>query len=51
MDNRLVDRYVIQGGERGYERLQLLARERWPGTAALLDRAGLAPGMVTVDLG
>src|SRR5579864_4368147 len=50
-DNRLVERYVIRGGERGYERLQLLARERWPATAALLDRAGLAPGMATVDLG
>jgi 2-polyprenyl-3-methyl-5-hydroxy-6-metoxy-1,4-benzoquinol methylase len=50
-DNRLVERYVIRGGERGYGRLQLLARERWPGTAALLGRAGLAPGMTTVDLG
>ena len=50
-DNRRVERYVIRGGERGYERLQLLARERWPGTAALLGRAGLAPGMTTVDLG
>jgi ubiquinone/menaquinone biosynthesis C-methylase UbiE len=46
-----VDRYVIRGGERGYERLQLLARERWPGTAALLGRAGVAAGMRTVDLG
>lgn len=46
-----VERYVIRGGERGYERLQLLARERWPATAALLGRAGLAPGMTAVDLG
>ena len=51
VDNRLVDRYVIRGGERGYERLQLLARERWPDTADLLGRAGLAPGMTAVDLG
>ena len=51
VDNRRVERYVIRGGERGYERLQLLARERWPGTAALLGRAGLAPGMTTIDLG
>ncbi len=50
-DNRRVERYVIRGGERGYERLQLLARERWPGTAALLARAGVAPGMTAVDLG
>lgn len=42
---------MIRGGERGYERLQLLARERWPDTAALLDRAGVAPGMTMVDLG
>lgn len=46
-----MDRYAIRGGERGYERLQLLARERWPSTAALLGRAGLASGMTTVDLG
>jgi 2-polyprenyl-3-methyl-5-hydroxy-6-metoxy-1,4-benzoquinol methylase len=46
-----VERYVIRGGEQGYERLRLLARERWPATAALFGRAGLAPGMRCVDLG
>ena len=42
---------MIRGGKEGYDRLLLLARERWPATAALLDRAGLAPGMRCVDLG
>jgi ubiquinone/menaquinone biosynthesis C-methylase UbiE len=46
-----VQRYVIRGGEAGYDRLALLARTRWPDTAALLGRAGLAPGMRCVDLG
>jgi ubiquinone/menaquinone biosynthesis C-methylase UbiE len=46
-----VNRYVIQGGHQGYERLQLLARERWPDTRALLERAGLRPGMRCIDLG
>jgi len=42
---------VIRGGTEGYERLLLLARERWPSTAALFDRAGLVPGMRCIDLG
>ncbi len=46
-----VDRYVIRGGQEGYERLLLLARDRWPDTAALFGRAGLAPGMRCIDLG
>jgi SAM-dependent methyltransferase len=46
-----VERYVIRGGKEGYERLLLLARERWPATAALFDRAGLAQGMRCIDLG
>jgi 2-polyprenyl-3-methyl-5-hydroxy-6-metoxy-1,4-benzoquinol methylase len=46
-----VERYVIRGGREGYERLLVLARERWPDTAALFDRAGLAPGMHCIDLG
>jgi ubiquinone/menaquinone biosynthesis C-methylase UbiE len=46
-----VDRYVIRGGHEGYERLKLLARERWPSTRALLERAGLGPGMRCIDLG
>jgi ubiquinone/menaquinone biosynthesis C-methylase UbiE len=46
-----VERYVIRGGKEGYERLTLLARDRWPDTAALFRRAGLSPGMRCVDLG
>jgi SAM-dependent methyltransferase len=44
-------RYVIRGGEGGYERLQQLARDRWPDTAALFEQAGLSPGMRCIDLG
>jgi ubiquinone/menaquinone biosynthesis C-methylase UbiE len=46
-----VERYVIRGGKEGYERLLLLARERWPDTAALFKRACLSPGMRCIDLG
>ena len=46
-----VERYVIRGGREGYDRLQLLARERWPDTADLLSRAGVGPGMHCLDLG
>jgi ubiquinone/menaquinone biosynthesis C-methylase UbiE len=46
-----VERYVIRGGKEGYERLLLLARDRWPDTAALFQRAGLSPGMRCIDLG
>ncbi|GEM_PF-3302729 len=49
--NRPVERYLIRGGEGGCERLALLARTRWPDTAALLARAGLSPGMRCIDLG
>jgi ubiquinone/menaquinone biosynthesis C-methylase UbiE len=46
-----VERYVIRGGQQGYERLLLLARDRWPDTAALFERAGLCPPMHCLDLG
>jgi ubiquinone/menaquinone biosynthesis C-methylase UbiE len=46
-----VERYVIRGGQQGYERLQLLARERWPDTSALFDRVGLGSGAQCIDLG
>lgn len=42
---------MIRGGQPGYERLLLLARDRWPDTSALLGRAGLARGMRCIDLG
>lgn len=45
------ERYVIRGGQAGYDRLQVLARERWPDTRNLLHRAGVVPGMRALDLG
>ena len=47
----MAERYVIRGGREGYDRLRLLARDRWPDTSALLARAGIRPGMRCVDLG
>lgn len=44
-------RYVIRGGEGGYERLQVLARTVAPSTEALFDRVGLRDGMRCCDLG
>src|SRR5205807_229665 len=46
-----VEQYVIRGGREGYDRLQLLARERWPETSALLERVGLSSAMRVVDVG
>ncbi len=45
------DRYVLHGGQAGYDRLLALSRERWPGTEAVLKRAGLRAGMSCFDLG
>ena len=42
---------MIRGGQEGYDRLLLLARDRWPDTAALFERAGLSKGMRCIDLG
>ena len=44
-------RYVIRGGQAGFERLQALARMRLPETSNLLDRVGVAPGWTCLDLG
>ena len=44
-------RYVIQGGQVGYDRLQLLARTRRDDTAALLDRVEVRAGSRCLDLG
>ena len=46
-----MERYVISGGRPGYERLLLLARNRWPDTRDLLARAGVGAGMRCVDVG
>src|SRR5947207_16019613 len=43
--------YVLRGGEQGAERLELLARVKWPTTKALLRRVGLRPGMHCLDVG
>ena len=43
--------YVIRGGKPGYDRLRLLARDRWADTRALLERAGISAGMRCVDIG
>jgi ubiquinone/menaquinone biosynthesis C-methylase UbiE len=44
-------RYVIHGGQAGFERLQALAQMRLPETSNLLDRVGVAPGWTCLDLG
>jgi SAM-dependent methyltransferase len=46
-----MEHYVIRGGRAGYDRLQLLSRDRWPDTRALLARAGVGAGMRCIDLG
>jgi ubiquinone/menaquinone biosynthesis C-methylase UbiE len=43
--------YVIRGGKPGYDRLMLLARDRWADTRALLERAGISAGMRCIDIG
>jgi ubiquinone/menaquinone biosynthesis C-methylase UbiE len=48
---RRVERYVIHGGVRGYERLKVIALAHRATTAALLDRLDLCPGMRCVDIG
>ncbi len=46
-----MERYVIRGGREGYDRLLLLAKDRWPDTSAFLQRAGVGAGLRCVDLG
>jgi ubiquinone/menaquinone biosynthesis C-methylase UbiE len=43
--------YVLRGGQEGYDRIQVLARSRWPDTEQLLDRIDVRPGMDCVDVG
>ena len=43
--------YVIEGGQAGKSRLNLLARVMEPTTRALLERIGLEPGMSCLDAG
>ena len=46
-----MERYVLRGGQWGYDRLKLLARTKRDDTLELFRRAGLRPGMRCVDLG
>jgi ubiquinone/menaquinone biosynthesis C-methylase UbiE len=43
--------YVLRGGQEGYDRIQVLARSRWPDTEQLLDRIDVRVGMDCVDVG
>jgi SAM-dependent methyltransferase len=43
--------YILQGGMEGRERLRLLARVMNPTSIALLERAGIQPGMHCLDCG
>lgn len=45
------DRYALRGGAWGRDRLAILARDRWPDTAALLSEVGIRPGSKCVDIG
>ncbi len=43
--------YIIRGGDAGAERLRVLSRAMRSGTLAVLNHAGLAPGLDVLDLG
>jgi ubiquinone/menaquinone biosynthesis C-methylase UbiE len=43
--------YIIQGGQRGADRLRLLANVMWQYTEPFLHRAGLREGMRCLDVG
>jgi ubiquinone/menaquinone biosynthesis C-methylase UbiE len=49
--DRRVERYVLRGGQWGYDRLKLLARVKRDDTLELFRRAGVRPGMRCLDLG
>lgn len=42
---------MIHGGRAGYDRLLVLARQRWPDTRRLFDAIGVRSGMRCIDLG
>jgi ubiquinone/menaquinone biosynthesis C-methylase UbiE len=46
-----VERYVLRGGQWGYDRLKLLARIKRDDTLELFRRIGVRPGMRCLDLG
>jgi SAM-dependent methyltransferase len=43
--------YVLRGGDKGAERLRLLAEVKWPTTRTLLESAGLREGISCLDVG
>lgn len=43
--------YVIRGGIKGRERLKLVSRVMHPNTCLLFERAGVAEGMICIDVG
>ena len=43
--------YIIRGGDAGAARLRVLSRVMRAGSMALLDRAGISPGLRVLDLG
>jgi ubiquinone/menaquinone biosynthesis C-methylase UbiE len=45
------ERYVIEGGQKGRERLSVLSRALQPTTLQLFGRAGVMPGMHVLDVG
>ncbi len=51
MEQDSSDTYVLRGGDKGAERLRLLARVKWPTTKTLLRQVGLRPGMRCLDAG
>jgi SAM-dependent methyltransferase len=51
MSQHEADHYVLRGGEKGAERLRLLARVMWPTTKTLFREIGVRPGMNCLDAG
>ena len=45
------DEYVLRGGDKGAERLRLLALAKWPTTRMLLQRVGVRKEMHCLDVG
>ena len=43
--------YIIDGGQKGADRLDILANATWPTTQTFLQRVGLRPAMRVLDLG
>jgi SAM-dependent methyltransferase len=51
MDQDRADSYILHGGEKGAERLRLLARVVWPITKVWLRQIGVRQGMHCLDSG